>query len=261
MKFMLLDQIAKVFFEDCNPNRAPYRRLLKLMKVGLIETKRISIEPRDLYVPTQDAVKLLRAEGIPYSMGISKDTDFICFRHDKTLIDLRILFKDLGIKIWVPERVIRSINPTGCTPDALLLNQSYIYAIEYERTEKKLTRYQDIFYRYERGQNYDAVLYISPGRAFISKIKEKYVPSRRFYFITLKELLEGKENATFFSMSDGLPVKQFVNESTQCDLKEAPREFLEHIIRPKANDSWEDRKPFISIPKASEKNGDDYDDF
>jgi len=200
---MLLDQIARVFFKGCNPYRAPYRRLLKLVKAGLIETKRVYIESKDLYIPTKKAVKLLMRRGGPYALGLSKDKDFANYEHDKTLIDLRILFGDLGIKTWIPERILRSARPTGSCPDALLVTSNYLYAIEYERTEKKLTRYKEIVERYNRG-NYHAVLFICRSQALIKKIKN-IASSRRFYFISLEDLTKDRENAVFLSWSDGLP--------------------------------------------------------
>jgi len=254
MKFMLLDQITSVFFKSCNPNRAPYRRMLKLMKAGLVETKRVYIESSDLYVPAKKAAGLLMKQGVPYSLGISKDKEFAHYKHDKALIDLRILFRELGIGAWIPERVVRSIKPRGSSPDALLVTKRYAYAIEYERTEKKLTRYKEIFERYESRDNYDAVLYICFNEAFISKIKKEYYPSRKFYFITLERLLKDRENATFLSVSDGLPVSHLVAESADCDFKDIPRDYLEYITLPRKDQTVQARKPFISICKPSEEN-------
>ena len=254
MKFMLLDQITSVFFKGCNSHRAPYRRLLKLMKAGLVETKRVYIESRDLYVPAKKAAGLLMKQGVPYSLRISKDKEFANYNHDKTLIDLRILFRDLGIGAWIPERVVRSIKPRGSSPDALLVTKRYAYAIEYERTEKKLTRYREIFERYKSRDNYDAVLYICFNEAFISKIKKEYYPSRKFYFITLERLLKDRRNATFFSVSDGLPVSHLVAESADCDFKDIPRDYLEYITLPRKDQTVQERKPFISIRKPSEEN-------
>jgi 2-haloacid dehalogenase len=59
-----------------------------------------------------------------------------------------ILFEELGIGLWIPERVIRSVKPHGITPDALIMTVDQVYPVEYERTEKDPVRYKKIFDRY-----------------------------------------------------------------------------------------------------------------
>ncbi len=252
MKFMLLDQITSVFFKGCNPNRAPYRRMLKLMKAGLVETKRVYTESRDLYIPTKKAVKFLMSRNDPYALGLSKDKDFANYEHDRTLIDLRVLFMELGIKTWIPERILRSARPTGSCPDAILVTPNYLYAIEYERTEKKPTRYKEIFERYDRG-NYHAVLYICRSPSLITKMRKRFDPSRRFYFIALDQLLTERGNAIFFSRSDGLPVQCLAETSAVHDLNDLPRELLTFLVSPKKDQSFEARTPCVRICKGSAK--------
>lgn len=257
MKFMLLDQITSVFFKGCNSHRAPYRRLLKLMKAGLIETKRVYTESRDLYIPTKKAVKFLMSQNDPYALGLSKDRDFANYSHDKTLIELRVLFRELGIQTWIPERILRSAKPTGSCPDALLVTLNYLYAVEYERTEKKLTRYKEIVERYNRG-NYHAVLFICRAQALVKKIKS-IASSRRFYFMTLEDLTRARENAVFVSWSDGLPVQYLIETSSKRDLSDLPREVLQYLVVPTKDRTIEAGTPWISIPKTLEKSHDEYD--
>lgn len=256
MKFMLLDQITTVFFKGCNSHRAPYRRLLKLMKAGLIETKRVYTESRDLYIPTKKAAKLLMRQGDPYALGLSKDKDFANYSHDKTLIELRVLFMELGIKTWIPERILRSARPIGSCPDALLVTSNYLYAVEYERTEKKLTRYKEIVERYNRG-NYHAVFFICRAQALAKKIKS-IASSRRFYFMTLEDLTRARENAVFFSWSDGLPIQYLIETSSERDLSDLPREVLQYLVSPRKDQRVEVGTPWISIPKTLEKSRDKY---
>jgi len=257
MKFMLLDQITSVFFKGCNSHRAPYRRMLKLMKAGLIETKRVYTESRDLYLPTKKAAKLLMRRGGSYALGLSKDKDFANYEHDKTLIDLRILFRDLGIKTWIPERILRSARPAGSCPDALLVTSNYLYAVEYERTEKKLTRYKEIVERYNRG-NYHAVLFICRDQLLVKKIKS-IASSRRFYFITLEDLMRNRENAVFISWSNSLPVHYLIETSSERDLSDLPREVLQYLVSPKKDQRVEASTPWISIPKTLEKSHNEYE--
>lgn len=260
MKFMLLDQIGFVFFKDCNPKRACYRRILKLMKGGFIAKKKVYTEAKDIYIPTKQAVAVLHDERVTFPLNISKDKAFANYGHDKGLIDIRILFQKLGVQTWIPERVLRSFKPRGFCPDALLLNQSATYAIEYERTEKRLSRYRDIFKRYEESNQFDAVLYICPNESFIARVRKKHNPSRRFYFIAFETLFTEKEHATFFSHSDGLPMTHFIQDSTKRVLNDVKPEFLKELFKSKDPEAWKRRKPYVKVPTARDRD-DDHDDY
>ena len=252
LKHMNLIDTRDAFFDkDGNPRRAPYRRFLKLMKEGYIKTTKIPTEPKDLYIPSEKAVKLLRDEGIPWAMGLSKDKEFAHYRHDRVLIRLRILFeKELKIGIWVPERVIRSIKPRGACPDALLVTKTEAYAIEYERTEKKLERYKEIFERYKKREHYDFVLYITESKGIIKKIEDKFWDLENIFFITREELFEKKDEALFSFRTMTLPLKRLIQESRKGTLSDLEWRFLRKVVLPKPDESWKERKPYIPWPKG-----------
>ena len=251
-------QIEKPFFKSRNTDRAPYRRLLKLVKEGLVETVRVYTEPEQLYLATRKAVVLLRSAGFQYVPGVLKDKRCKNFDHDSKLIDLRVLFWELHIGIWVPERVIRSIKPRGNSPDALLLTTDANYAIEYELTTKEPQRYTKIFDRYATKENYDAVLYILPTEARIEKLREKlgYI-QKKIYFISEEKLFQEKANATFFSSSDGLPVQQLIEHSRTGSIEELEREELEEVIQREDSEAWKDRKPFGGGGRGKSQKSDD----
>ena len=101
MKFMTLIQITRVFFrEGCNPHRAPYRRMRKLMKAGYVTLKRVYIESKAVYVPTKAAVMLLRAQGMPYALGISKNKKKRGISREKKTIDRARQVKGLEQFAW-----------------------------------------------------------------------------------------------------------------------------------------------------------------
>jgi hypothetical protein len=242
--FSKLEQM-KHLFECRNPHRAPYRRLLKLVKEGLVETVWIATEPQQLYLATRKAVALLRSVGFQYVPGVVKEKRPKNFEHDNRLIDLRLFFEELKIGIWVPERVIRSIKPRGNSPDAIILTGEPRYAIEYERTAKEPQRYRKIFERYAEKEKYDAVLYILPTEARIDKLQERvsYIP-KKIYFISEEKLFQEKGNATFFSSSDGLPMKQLIYWSRGGSVEDLEPKELKEAIQFEEPDAWKDRKPF-----------------
>lgn len=249
------------FKKSTNPRRYPYRKLLKFMEAGYVTTTKIPVEAKDLYLPTEKAAKLLRDEGIPHAMGLSKDKEFANYRHDRILIRLWVLFKDLKIGIYVPERVIRSIKPRGACPDALIVTQKAAYAIEYERTEKTLERYKGIFERYRDREHYDVVLYITESKGIIEKIEDKFWDLENVYFITREELFEKKGEAVFRFQNKTLPLKQLIRESWRGSLKDLERRFLKKIISPKPDESWKDEKPYIPWPKGGGGKNDDGEEW
>lgn len=246
MSFSHLDEIRDVFFKGCNLNRAPYRRMLKLMEAGLVETVKVYSDPRDLYVLTRLGWGSLKTVGFQYVPALSKDKRFTNYEHDHGLIRLRVLALELGLGIWVPERVIRSIKPRGSSPDALLLTADTNYAIEYELTVKEPQRYKRIFDRYDDSKKYDAVLYILPTEGRIQKLREKlgYI-QKKIFFISEEKLFREKAKATFFSSCDGLPVERLIYYSRTGPIEELEREELEEIIQREDSEAWKERKPFV----------------
>lgn len=257
MQFSHLEHISKVFFKGFNPNRAPYRRMLKLVKEGLVETAKVYTYPRDLYVATRKAVLLLRSIRYRYVPGALKKKRFNNYDHDKRLIDLRILFQELGIGIWVPERVIRSIKPRGSSPDAILMTSETNYAIEYERTVKEPGRYKKIFDHYHYKTRYRAVLYILPSERRIRKLRER-IPhiSSKIYFISEENLINHKKEAVFRSSSDGISMSRLIKDSRDGSVEDLEPEELKRALHTEPSDGWKERKPFVS-PKRSKRSYED----
>lgn len=246
MKFMLLEQIRDAFFKGCNPYRSPYRRILKLMKEGLIAKRKVYIEPKDIYLPTKKAVLLLRSKGFPYAMDVSRDQTFFSYGHDKVVTDLRIFFKDLDIQSFIPERVIRSIKPYGACPDGLILTSNASYALEYEHTEKRFIRYKEIMKRYWDREKYTRVIYITSSASLIERILKRYDVSPNIFFVTKEELFKSKVE-TVFQSTKGicLLIKDMLHHSVDADMRHFPPSFIEEIVKPRPDESWKERKPFI----------------
>lgn len=260
MTLMHLEEIRDIFFPGCNPYRAPYRRMLKLVEAGLVEVVRINSDPRPFYVLTHAGLARLRAVGFQYCPALPKDKKYKHYEHDCGLIRLRKLALDLGIGIWVPERVLRSIKPRGSCPDALLLTANANYAFEYELNMKEpLERYKEIFSRYATSK-YDAVLYVLPTKARIQKLHDKlgYIP-KKIFFIDEETLFRDKAKAVFVSSDGSLPVEQLIYWSRDGNVEDLEREELEAVIQREAPDTWKDRKLFIGGGRGNRK--DDANDF
>lgn len=228
------EQVTKALFKKgSNPHRAPYRRMLKLREEGLIDTVKIATDPRDLYAITRKGVALLKSVGFQYVPGVPKKKALKNYEHDSKLIDLRIFFQELRLGIWVPERVIRSIKPRGSSPDALLITWGAHYAIEYEWSEKEIPRYKQIFERYATQEKYDGVLYILPTETRIKKLWEA-IPliDKKIHFISEEKLYQERENAVFYSTTDGLPLKRLIHHSLTAPLEGVDPKFLKQIIYP-----------------------------
>lgn len=261
MRFSHLDQIGEKFFPGCNIHRAPYRRMQKLVKAGLVGTQKVYSDPRDLYIPTTDAVTALVAGNYPFAIGVAKDKTFVNYFHDRELVDLRILFEALGIGLWIPERVIRSVKPHGITPDALIMTVDQVYPVEYERTEKDPARYKKIFDRYNYSSKFEKVLYILPSERRIESLKKKtgYV-WQKFYFISLEELEREKGDAVFRSSQGELPVRVLMDYSMDGTLADRPREEIKAIVESESMGAGRSRIRRDCIVDYSERDPDDAED-
>ena len=258
MRFSHLNQIGEKFFPGCNIHRAPYRRMLKLIEAGLVRTQKVYSDPRDLYIPTPAAVTALKASTYPFAIGIAKDKTFVNYFHDRELIDLRILFEGLGIGLWIPERVIRSVKPHGITPDALIMTVDQVYPVEYERTEKDPARYKKIFDRYNYSSKFEKVLYILPSERRIESLKKKtgYV-WKKFYFVSLEELEREKGDAVFRSSQGELPVRVLVEYSMDGTLADRTREEIKAIVESESLDAGHSHIRRDGVVDYSERDPDD----
>ena len=210
-----------------------------LREEGLIGTVKIATDPRDLYVITRKGVALLKSVGFQYVPGVPKKKALKSYEHDSKLIDLRIFFEELGLGIWVPERVIRSMKRRGSVPDAFLITWGANYAIEYEWSEKEVPRYKQIFERYATQEKYEGVLYILPTEARIKKLWEA-IPliDKKIHFISEEKLYSERENAVFnSSYGDSLPLKQLIQSSLKAPFEEMDPKFLKQIIFP--DEGWQ----------------------
>ena len=245
MKFSHLDQIGRKFFPGRNIHRAPYRRMLKLMAAELVATRKVYSDPRDLYVPTQAAIKALENSSYSFAIALAKDKAFPNYFHDRALIDIRILFEELGIGLWIPERVIRSVKPRGGSPDALILTVDQFYAVEYERTEKDPARYKKIFDRYNYSDKYGKVLYILPTEKRIETLKKKmgYI-WKKFYFLS-EEILRIEKGDAVFRSSDGkLPVSFLAEYSMDGVITDRTRDEIKEVVESETPGAWQNSKPF-----------------
>lgn len=71
--------------------------------------------------------------------------------------------------------------------------------------------------------------------------------------------MRARENATFFSWSDGLPMQYLIETSSERDLDDLPREILQYLVSPKKDQRVEASTPWISIPKTLEKSRDEHE--
>jgi hypothetical protein len=219
--------------------------MLKLMAAGLVVTRKVYSNPRDLYIPTPAAVKALEDSNYSFAIALAKDKTFPNYFHDRGLIDMRILFEELGIGLWIPERVIRSVKPRGGSPDALILTVDQFYAFEYERTEKEPSRYKKIFDRYNYSDKYGKVLYILPTEKRIETLKKKmgYI-WKKFYFVS-EECLQLEKREAVFRSSDGeLPLSTLAEYSMDGVITDRTREEIKAVVESETPDAWQNSKPF-----------------
>jgi len=253
MKFATLEDITRVFFKGCNPERAPYRRLLKLKDEGLVDLEALYRNPKGYYVATWKTVRYLRSLGFQYVPALVKNGKFFLnYEHDRELIELRIFARELGLGLWIPERVIRSVKPRGASPDAVLYNFERQYAVEYEHSKKETKRYRDIFNRYQEKEKYDAALYIFQTEAQLQRLRKNLGSAPKKIYFTSKEKLFGERGqAVFESFFNTLPVKGMLYYSfKEGTMEDLDIDDLRKLVQSRDPEEWKQRKPFISYGRG-----------
>lgn len=192
-KFMTLLQIAKMFFPKSEDIfHRPMKRVRVLVATGYLRAEILKITGQRLYIVTPKGVKLLKKRGLSSNLRPVKEIDHRSFEHDQSVMDVRIVYeKLLGIKDWIPERVLKKNHARKKVPDGIVTYHGVQYVIEVERSLKNKRTYERVLMNACITDYPEAViLYIMGNRADKAWLMKQTEGWERIYFTTLKELLE-----------------------------------------------------------------------
>lgn len=219
MKFMTLDQIARMFFpESKNVYKVPLRRINLLMRKGLLRSVRPIVGHKSLYLVTKLGAKLLKEKNLSRLRAL----DHVClnlYEHDLLVTDLRILFAQrLGFKRWISERVLQGERRKARVPDGVVSNGKQKFLIEVELSLKNKSRYQKIFsFSHPRYSDYEAILYVMGNDAQMEWLMREADSRNDIYFITRKTLEQAVDGAEFIRWKGSL----YLSNADKSDLEDA----------------------------------------
>ena len=187
-KFVTVEQLSRRFFpnEVGRTNRTCYRRILKLKRYALVESRTARLGGKVVYqVASMGVQELSRCEGwaLPYLGRV----DGRHFEHDLRLTDVRIALHSLGVERWLSERILRKKRYAGHVPDALLRLGNRKCSLELELTQKRKGRYRQMFKESLRHHpDLDLVWYLASTKAIEKAVhlQASAIGDRRRYFVS-----------------------------------------------------------------------------
>lgn len=189
--FMTLDLIARMFFpKSRNILQVPMKKVRELVHAGYLETIRLRVGEKRLYVTTKKGAKLLKEKKLSNGLRAVKKINDKTWEHDEIVMEVRVLFQTLlGFTEWTAERVLKKQNVRKKVPDALVSNGQENYVIEVEISLKNKRYYErvliDLCFQYSQE---DAILYIMKDETDMKWLMNQAKCWGRIYFTTLEDL-------------------------------------------------------------------------
>src|SRR4029077_17490952 len=85
----------------------PRMRVRKLMHFGLVRSRKVYTESRQVYLLGKAGYGYLEDRGQSLELGLLSEIDLRVFEHDKAVTDLRLALESAGIGSWKSERELR----------------------------------------------------------------------------------------------------------------------------------------------------------
>ncbi len=213
---------AKQIARDIYPHishQALYKRLNILIKTGLIDGNYIKeLRGKLVYSLTQ---KCLRVYFFKNQKGMRKQTKSDSILHDLDLLDISQTLKSSRlVSNYLTENVLKSgvsiddYDEIDCiqklAPDAIfklkLKDQSFTFAIEYERNLKFSNRYNKFFNKYYANSFIDGVILIGRDLKITKTLmaKEKSicdVSHRKFFYLDLEKMNILNQTISFYNLN------------------------------------------------------------
>jgi len=163
-RYLAFNQIKRAFWKDCSDiANAGYKRVKHLVKAGYLEEGYSSRMGLILYLLSEKSYQELQKRNMDLGLFRYKLTDqFERFvDHDLKVGNIRILFREMGLKDWTPERVLKDVrHQKGRVPDGIVNIRDFLVVIEFENQLKDKSRYKTFFDTYGNKADYFFVIVI-----------------------------------------------------------------------------------------------------
>jgi hypothetical protein len=200
-RYIVYNQIREAFWKNRSvPANACYKRVERLVKSGYLEMQHSGRKNLNCYLITPKSYEILQEKGLDAGLQLYEITaDYDRFiDHDLKVMNLRILFRQLGLDSWSSERVLRERKNSRKIPDGMLNVRGKHIAIEFEnRLDKPKKDYQKMISYYGEHEDYDMLFVIVDGH-----IKDWIVTGldydlQRFWIAAYVDLIKHREQGIF----------------------------------------------------------------
>jgi hypothetical protein len=199
-RYLCYNQISDTFWKGCSEDaNACKHRVAKLVAAGFLSKKYSGRKKVDVYFSTEKAVGALKARLLDSGMRALKfSRDFERYiSHDLHVTNLRMLFRELGWREWISERVLRERDHYYHRPDGVLMVRGQKIAIEFEnRITKGKARYKEMFDYYDKHVGYK-LLFVIVRKDIREWLLDLKYDARKVWFANYEELMEKKGKALF----------------------------------------------------------------
>lgn len=201
-RFLVYSQIREGFWKDRTvPAKTCYKRVQRLLRSGYLEKGYSRRKSLDVYFATEKSHKVLLENGLDSGLKLFVPTEHFdrSIDHDLKVLNLRLLFRDLGLDSWTSERITRERNFMKKCPDGILHAGSKRIALEFENVglTKQMIRYQAMLNYYKQHERYALLFVIIDGDVKDWLVRVMDYDPKRTWFSTYRELIRRKESSVF----------------------------------------------------------------
>jgi len=201
-RYIVYSQIREGFWKNRTVSaKTCYKRVERLVRSGFLDKGYSSRKSLDVYFVTAKSFKILQDRGLDSGLMLYEPTEWFdrSIDHDLKVLNLRILFRDLGLDSWTSERVARDRDHLKKVPDGILNIGGKRIAIEFENLglTKQMVRYQAMLNYYRQHENYVLLFLIIDGDVKDWLVTVMDYDVKRVWITTYRELTQKKGDAVF----------------------------------------------------------------
>ena len=205
-------QLARRFWNKAT-KQTIYGRLKELQRERLIDLVGIEHYSYGVFILTRKGYGELKAKELHGKLGYYIYRESRTLRHELYLVDIRILFYELGFKNWVSKRMLRknNIHSFGWVADGLIRyrNNSKIL-VEFDPWRKQKNIYVKIFSDYKSLDEIDAVFYLVGYESHKADLIQLAKGFPRVFFCIYDEFKEKKSEAVFGNINESFVLKEIM---------------------------------------------------
>lgn len=163
-RYLAFNQIRTAFWKDRSEiANAAYKRLMRLVDSGFLEEGYSKRKGLNLYLLAEKGYSELQRQNLDLALSRYELTGHYerYVDHDLKVSSIRILFNELGLVNWTPERVLKEVRREGArVPDGIVTIGGKHVVIEFENRLKSKPRYKGFFESYASHKEYYLVIIV-----------------------------------------------------------------------------------------------------